>query len=263
MSTNDSIMPRRLRRALYVVLPLWLLLALLWLAPAQLLPALLRAPLPQLQLSGVAGSFWHGRAASAQWRHSEQLFALGAIEWRLSPWSLLRLQPRLDVSADYGEQFVAASATLSPLGALSLQTLRAALPAASLRALSPLPVDGVVTLQLSQLSLRRGVVEALSGELQWQRAAWQWQQRWLPLGDYRCELSSPAVDRLQCRLQGGSAARIDGVFEVELSARRSRLDSALQLSRELPQQLRDGAGLMLGAEVDRDGRLQIERDGSW
>ncbi len=264
---SGVLLSRPLRRALYIALPLWFVLALAWLAPAQLLPALLQGALPQLQLGSVAGSFWHGRAANAQWQDQQQTFALGAVEWRLSPWSLLLLHPRVEVSSEFGEQFIAAKARLSPLGAVALHDVRVAVPAASLRMALPIPVEGLITLQLPQLSLHRdGTLETVAGELQWQRAAWQWEHRWLPLGDYRCQLQSAAAGQLHCQLDGGSAARISGAVDVDLTQRRYRIDGELLLSDELPSSVRDGAGLLLGGDpVGNDGgeRWHIERQGSW
>lgn len=262
--SSNSLLPRHLQRALKVVLPLWFLLALAWLAPAQLLPALLQGALPQLQLGSVAGSFWHGRAASAQWQNGQQVFALGAVEWRISPWSLLLLYPRAQVNSEFGDQFIAAKATLSPLGAVALRDVRVAVPAASLRAALPIPVEGLVTLQLPELSLRRdGVLEKIVGELQWQRATWQWEHRWLPLGDYRCKLQSVAAGQLKCQLHGGSAAQISGVVDVDLAQRRYHIDGELLLNNELPASLRDGAGFLLGGESSGEGRWKIDREGSW
>jgi len=262
--TLAALLPRRWRRPLALLLPLWFLLALAWLAPAQLVSTLLRAPLPQLQLGSVSGSLWHGRAASAQWRDSRSAIALGVVEWRIAPWSLLLLQPRLQISAEYGEQFAGAVVTLSPLGKVTLRDLRAAVPATSLRALAPLPVDGQVTMQLQQLTLQLGgTVETVAGELQWQRAAWQWERRWLALGDYRCLLGSETVGQLRCELAGGSAAQVDGIVDIDLAQRRYRINTMLQLSDELPTQLRDGAGLLLGGNTEGDGRWHIEREGGW
>jgi hypothetical protein len=259
-----ALLPRRLRRALLLLLPVWFLAALAWLAPAQLLPMLLHGALPQLDLGNVYGSFWRGRAPSVLWHDGSRAVALGAVEWRIAPWSLLLLQPRLQFTADYGEQFVHATLVTSASGRVELRKGRAALPARSVPLAVPLPVDGLFALQLERLELRGdGTLMALAGELQWQRAALQWEQRWLALGDYRCRLQAVAADQVRCELEGGSAAAVNGVVDIDLAQRSYRIASDWRLGDELPAEVRDGAPLLFGASGDRAGGWRIEREGRW
>lgn len=261
---QPAMLPRRLRRALGLLLPLWFLAALAWLAPAQLLPLLLQGPLPQLNLGSVSGSFWHGRAPNALWHDGPRVVALGAVEWRLAPWSLLLLQPRVQVTADFGEQLVHGTLLAAPDGSVELREVRAVLPARLMQLLAPLPVDGRFTLQLARLELRGdGALSALDGELQWQRAAWQWEQRWLALGDYRCQLSTLASDQLRCVLEGGSAATVDGHVDIDLAQRSYHIASDWRFGDELPVEVRDGAPLLFGASDKGDGSWRIEREGRW
>lgn len=255
---------RRQRRQAAAAAALWFFLCLAWGAPASLMVSLLRAVAPQLELQAAEGSFWNGRAGSASWRVGEQRFALGTLEWRLSPWSLLWLHPAAHLTSSYGEQFVDTHVRLSPLGAVRLRDVRAALPIAALTQRLPLRVDGLLGLRLERVELARDLqLRELHGEIQWQRAAGQWNSRWVALGDYVCAATTPKPGHVQLQLDGKGALAGTGTAALDLGARSYTMQLVLTPAATLPQELRDGIGPVLGAERDAQGRLQIRRDGKW
>lgn len=255
---------RRQRRAATVVAVLWFIACVAWQAPASLMATLLGAAVPQLELQAVSGSLWHGRAGSAFWRDGERRFALGTLEWQLSPWSLLWLHPSAHVAANYGEQFVDARVRLSPLGSLQLRDARAALPVGALTRSLPLRIDGLLGLRLERVEVdREQRLRALQGVVQWQRASTLWGSRWVALGDYVCNATTPQSGQLNLQLEGSGALAANGTATLDLDARGYAVQLALTPAASLPQELREGIGPVLGATRDAQGRLQVQREGKW
>lgn len=253
---------RRLAIALALA---WFFGCLAWGAPATLMAALLRPLAPQLELQSTEGSFWHGRAGAAFWQQGEQRYALGTLEWRLSPWSLLWLHPSAHISTSYGDQVVDTRVRVSPLGALQLRDLRAALPVAALTQQLPVRLEGILGLRFerAELASRAPQLRELQGEVQWQRAAWQWNSKWVALGDYSGQVSTPEKSRLQIKLDGKGALAANGETTLNFADGTYALQLLLTPAPSLPEELRNGAGAMLGGERDAQGRWQIKRDGKW
>ena len=98
----------RLRRCLIVAAALWILACLLAVAQATAAARLLRWSVPQLELAAIDGSFWQGSAGQAFINLGNQRIALGRLDWALNGWSLLWLHPSAKISAEWGEQIIAA-----------------------------------------------------------------------------------------------------------------------------------------------------------
>lgn len=260
---------RRWRKRALTVSIVWFLLCLLYGAPATLFEALLRKLVPQLQLQNVSGSFWNGNAAQALWlQKNNQTIALGTLEWHLQPWSLLWLHPSARVATNYGEQFIDTRLRISPLGNLTLSETNAALPAALLSNWAPIPARGQIALkldraELSRVKLARAQISALQGTLYWQQAQWQWNTKWLLLGDYRCELTMSAAQHVHCALQGQGALMLDGSVDVDTKARNWSLQLQGKAEAPLPEDFRQGLQLMLAAQPDAQGKFSVKRNGKW
>ncbi len=256
---------RRYRRYAIGLAAAWFFACLMWGAPASLMSALLKPIAPQLELRALEGGFWNGRAGTAFWLQDKQRIALGSVEWQLSPWSLLWLHPAAHIATSYGQQFVDARVRLSPLGTLQLRDVSAALPVAALTHWLPVPADGLLGLKLTRAEIAaRGLpLRAVQGELQWQQAAWQWNSRWLTLGDYRCQLDMKDGAQLHAVLQGQGALGANGDALLNLNDKNYTLQLALTPAATLPQEFRDGIGMLLGGERDAQGRWQVKRNGKW
>lgn len=252
---------RAIRRSWVLAAVLWLVLCLLWTAPASLFAALMQKALPALRLEAVTGSFWQGRAGQAYWIWQGRLFSLGALQWRVKPWSLLWLRPGVHLSATYGEQFLDTEASIG-VGGVQLRDTRAALPISALSFWLPVPADGLLALRLNRARFDAGQPSELTGELDLQRMRWQWNERWLTLGDYRVQLK---VDDngLTGDVSGGTTLAASGQVKADLETRKYRLSGTLKTSSDLPSELRDGIRLMLAAKPLGDGVWQLERSGNW
>ncbi len=104
-----------LRAALAAVVFLVLLLAL---APARVLGVML--PPGQVALSGYSGSLWRGSASRALVATPGGWLHLGRVQWRLRPWSLLLLTPRLAVDSNWGSQLARGDVIVRGYSFLSL-----------------------------------------------------------------------------------------------------------------------------------------------
>jgi hypothetical protein len=251
------------RRRVMFAAAIWFVACLLWSAPAQLVVSLLKPIAPQLQLQNVAGSFWHGTAAQAIWQQNDRAIALGSIEWRINPLSLLWAHPSAHVSTNYGEQFFDARVRVSPLGRFVLRDVRGALPMTLVAQWLPLPVNGMLALQLDRVEIARQQLQALQGNVYWQRAQWQWNSRWLVLGDYSCALQMQTAQQLQCALQGQGALSGSGELALNFAERSYTLQAQLQTDRSLPEEFRQGLSVMLAAQPDANNQLHVKRSGRW
>lgn len=251
----------QLSRRWLVLAALWLLLCLLWTAPAALFATLAQAALPQLQLEAVTGSFWRGRAGQAYWSWQNQRVALGSVEWKLKPWTLLWLRPGAHIAATYGQQFIDTDASVG-FGGLRLTDTRATLPVPALSFWLPAPADGLLALNLQQARFDGERLRALQGEVNLQQARWQWSGRWLALGDYRVLLQLED-ERLTGDFSGGSDLAANGQIAANLAQRSYELKSTLKFAETLPSEFRDGAELLLAAKPDGEGRWRVERSGKW
>ncbi|QFU75024.1 type II secretion system protein N [Halioglobus maricola] len=175
----------RLKIGLIAVL--FLVLCLVVLAPARLV--LLFVPAGQAELQGVSGSLWHGAASRAIVRTDAGMFHLGELEWKLKPWSLLLLAPRVELSSSWGQQHLNALLTVHGSKDIDLAALDAQVPAELVKHFLPLQLTGLVSLQAPQIEIRDGLVTGAQGRLVWQQGGWQAGGAPRSLGDYALEFN--------------------------------------------------------------------------
>ena len=163
-----------------------LLLFFLYTAPARLMGHFL--PQPQVLASGYEGGFWEGSAQTMAIAVSGGYVQLGRVQWRLRPWSLLLLSPRLELETAWGQQRIDADLQVSPSGSLRLRDSKGSVDAGLLRRLLPIQVDGLVSVQVSDLKLdSQGAPQRGEGRLVWQQARWFGSRGASPLGSYVAE----------------------------------------------------------------------------
>lgn len=176
---------RRIRTGLAATLVL--LLLLLAMAPARLLSVVL--PGDQLSLQGVSGSLWRGSSSRAMLRAGRGYLHLGAVEWRLSPFSLLLFSPRIELQSSWGSQRLNAELVYRGSDSLDLFDVDLEIPAALVREFIPLELAGSFSLQASQLSIRDGLPVDGEGRLVWQFAGWISPDGPRSLGTYAVDFS--------------------------------------------------------------------------
>ncbi len=231
--------------------PLWLAIGLLLVVtylPARLLPILLP---PTVQLDGVTGTLWHGRAARASVNTNGQVFMLGGLDWQLRPWSLLVAQPTAQVSSRWGAQEIDALVGTNWRGDIVLSDLSAAVDIAWTRQMLPLYVEGLVRMAFSRLEVRGGSLWAADGQLVWERAAWAARAGSLPLGAYAVEL---AGDDGNVR---GEVVTINGGLQVSGEVGLTANDYVVNLRLSGPAMQNDGLrqSMALFAVPEGDGYI--------
>ena len=257
----------RIQRRVIAAAVSWFFLCLIWTAPASLFVLLLKPIAPQLHLQNVSGGFWQGTAGQALWQRDGRAIALGSLQWKINPLSLLWLHPSARVSvaasANQDEQFFDAYVRVSPLGHIALRDVGAAIPMTLLSQWLPLPANGALTLKLDRADFARRQLQSLQGTVYWQQAQWQWNSRWIALGDYSCALQMPDAQQLSGVLQGQGALGGNGEVTVNFSERSYAVNAQLKAERNLPEEFRQGLILMAGAQPDANGQMQIKRSGHW
>ena len=151
-------------------------------APAHLLLRVLENT--PVTAQALQGTIWQGRAGRVLVATDAGLLHLGEVSWSLRPWSLLALAPRLQVGSRWGGQRLQAELQIRGRSDITLENLDASFDAALLRHLAPVALQGVVSLQATQLRLRAGLPVETEGRLLWPRGV-------LSLGSYVVEVSQP------------------------------------------------------------------------
>lgn len=186
----------------------------------------LRSDLPDIQLGGVSGSIWSGQSQQLVF----ESVPLGAMSWQFdwhAPWSgNLGYHVQL---ADPGMQ-LDGRAAIGPGGRIVIRDLVGHIPVKRLDHWLPLPpdaVDGLLQLNLTNLSIVNGLPQAAEGDVTLSDANLNWPQAAV-LGSYQMRLhtsqgitgdiqdsSGPLV------LQAQAVLRPDGAYSVtgKLSAR--------------------------------------------
>lgn len=225
-------------------------------APARLLQFVL--PGDQVVMQGLSGTLWHGRASRCLLQLPPGYLHLGAVEWSLDPLSLLTLSPRLHLGSAWGQQRVTGEVILRSAKALDVRDLQVSVAASLVQKFAPLALDGALSVDVSELSLRDGLPYSAQGRLVWQDGGFQAPRGRIPLGSYALDFAQPAGSPLR-----GEVITLAGPLEargnVELDGRHYAIDVRLGSEYPLDSQLQQALALM--ARPEGDGyRVVLEAD---
>ena len=217
-----------------------------------------------LQLDGLEGTLWSGRAAAGNVGN----LALRDVRWSVHAWQLLLGRLAADLRAQLDEGYVAAHVratrshvSLSEVRAsTSLSTLRAVLPVAGLRGeanltLSALDLDVakawptkvVGNLKLLQLETTPLSLAGPRGKL-------------VPVGDYDVRLAE-GKDPINATFNDtGGPLEVSGTLAVS-AARAYKLDGLIKPRADAPQELVDGLNV-IASEPDVEGRRRLTLNGT-
>lgn len=193
---------------------------LVWQAPARLLGVLLP---DRLILSAVSGSVWRGTAARSVWQLDNGALILGRVNWRLSPLSLVLLQPTVTINMEWGGQRLVGAFTQNLSGATEIKDFQAEFDTGLIRQFLPLYIGGRIIADFSKISLASNQLQSLDGTLTWQSAVWTAAAGDMSLGDYLLELSGKnrQVQGRVTTLSGGlmvagTVAVAENNYEIDL-----------------------------------------------
>ncbi|EED35187.1 bacterial type II secretion system protein N [Luminiphilus syltensis NOR5-1B] len=187
--------------------------------PAHLLTVLLP---PNLSLVAVSGTVWRGEAARAVLSTPAGSMTLGRLSWRLSPLSLIRFSPAVELRSQWGNQRLAATVNVRGADRLALKALTAEFDAGLIRQFAPLYVGGRLRLDVAQAEIAGGVPTTVNGRLVWEQAVWTADRGDSALGSYALpvETRDSVITGEWITLEGPLV--IEGT--VQLQERNYRLD---------------------------------------
>ena len=220
---------------------------------------------PGLQLQGLEGTLWSGRAAAANVGE----LPLHDVRWSVHAWQLLLGRVAADLRAQLDEGYVAAyvkasrsHVSLSEVRAsTSLPMLRAVLPVAGLRGeanltLSALELDVakawptkvIGDLKLLQLEITPFSLSGPRGRL-------------VPVGNYAVRFAEGAGPINATFNDTGGPLEVSGTLAVN-AARGYKFDALIKPRADAPQEIVDGLNAMATGEPDAEGRRVLNLSGS-
>lgn len=218
-------------------LALWLVLVIKDI-PASWTGKVASRAMPGLELEGLTGTFWQGRAEHVLLQVEGTRYSLGELRWAVKPGSLLQLTPCADFKTELHRQRLEGKACVHLDGSWSVSDAEFSGPAALAELWVPVRVDGNLSVRLDELRMQADRIESLKGDSSWRDARFHNSHQWLSLGTFAAELNADN--------NGGVDARIfdlDGAVALELMANfayRSNtpsLKGTAQLRPGAPQEL--------------------------
>lgn len=201
-------MERLIKLLFFVGLGIYFLIAVLARTPAEWGAWVALKSMPGMNLSGVSGSLWSGRAASAQIYIFGQPVDLGAVQWRLKPWSLLGLKACADLESQLANGHfchgVTGNTTVSKVLVDQLPVKLFNPPGFQLGG------AGNATLQRAVLA-RDGSLREMQGSVTWQQAGINIGTGWFNLGAFAAEVTGNGEGGIRAKVQD-----IEGELAVDL-----------------------------------------------
>ena len=233
-----------------------LLMILLISAPARLLDVFL--PADQVSLQAYNGTLWQGSAGSASLAVAGGWLQLGALEWRLSPWSLLLLSPRIQFESRWGGQMAVTDVQISPSGNLQFRDSSLSFSAALVKQWLPVALDGTLELLLVEMQVSDGMPLAGQGRLVWRDALWIGNRGRQALGDYVLAFTVEGEQQVRGTVTTLSGpVKVEGSFEMQ--GRSYSVDATLRAEQGFDAELASALQL-LAAPVDGGYQLTFSSE---
>lgn len=215
---------------------------------------------PEVNLAGVEGSVWRGRAALA----SVAGFGVYDLEWSISPWALLTGRLLANVQARQPDGFFNAEVSAG-LASIRITDIQATTSLATLgQAVFVGDLRGLVSAQLSTLELEQGwpvraVGQVRIADLETPLLTPNGPTDLIPLGNYVVQLVDSGASEVRGTFEDqGGPIEAEGSFT--LSGDRTYELSGLVVPRpDAPQEIVQGMAFL--APADDSGRRSFELTG--
>jgi len=219
----------------------------------------LQGALPQLQLGGIEGSVWSGRAQSLVYRKA----LLGEMSWKLSPLALFIGKAQVNALLQSQDGYLQSNVS-TPLagGNIALNDIQGQLPISELTRFTPyIPValDGTVSLDMNEVSVAAdGHLLRADGTLIWHQAAMKAPQA-LDFGDLQVVLHTEDEGKVSGDISDrGGPLKVKGT--VTLSPDRSyRINATVAAAPNAPASLVKSLGWL--GKPDGQGRYRLNYNG--
>ena len=231
------------------------LLFLVWTFPADRAVALLRPQIPQLQMSGITGTVWSGRAATLHYQNQR----VSRLTWQFRPLTLFKAQPTFTITFNGEGRTGTANVGIRPDGTLVIEEANAQLPMAELSQQLGIPISlgGAVNVAMDKITINNNFVQSAEGKLQWRDASMT-ASILQKLGNFNVQISTEdagikaLINDESGPLQLDGTARLINDGSYQFSAKAAVRDA----QQTLLQQVLRAAG-----RQEPDGRTLIEYHG--
>lgn len=245
------------RAAIYYLLfgLLAYLLFLVWTFPAGRAVALLRTQAPQVQLAGVSGTVWSGRAATLQYKS----WRLTRCTWQFRPLALFMGRVEFAIAFDGEGRRGEANAGWRYDNTIHVSAVDVTLPMAEVAPALGVPVtlNGMVAAKLDEVVVSDGRIIGAQGQLQWRQAAIT-EPVGQRLGDFSAQLTSESTGIMARVRDEGGPVQLDGFIRLIN-------DGSYQFNAKAnvrdPQQTLLRQALQAAGRQEADGRVALEFSG--
>ena len=182
---------------------------------------------PGFQVSGVTGSLWRGQADFGQWVDRGKILPLGELQWQLSPWSLLTLNPCVQFSAQATQQTIKGNGCYALLSAkISAEEVDVTLPVKHIAPFFNVDLDGNIDAYINRLIWTGESFAKADFNVLWQRAALYSGSQWVTLGDIQATGSEDASGGLFSQWKSVDTAQRPAPVDIDLEVLTTQLASA-------------------------------------
>lgn len=166
-----------------------------------------------LQMDGVTGTLWSGKAANVVMPYPGGLYSLGELRWDMHPMSVLMLSPCADISSTLSNQKIKAVACSNISGSLTLKNVEITVPAAAAEIWAPVSVQGEVFIQVSEMKIAGEQVVSMEGGGSWSGARYHNSRQWMSLGTIAFDLGQDNNGGIQAKVFD-----VEGPMKLDLTA---------------------------------------------
>ena len=163
-----------------------------------------------IEVSGVSGTLWHGRASRVEIDNSYQL---DDVRWHLVGWRLLTGVLSAEIQATFMQREVSGQAGISLSGTLVAHDIQGAISAEEFAALAALPLvqlDGEMTLAIDSLYRESDAAPVINGDINWRQASLTVAES-VALGSVDIRLRENDADGTDITISNqGGALKLDG-----------------------------------------------------
>ena len=210
---------------------------------------------PGVQLFGVSGTVWKGKAAKASVNIDGLVVDLGELRWKLKPLNLLGFSACANItSAKLSMDFCRAL-----LGARNtVENFQFDFPASyGNRLLREANFDGNASLNLRKAVVSdQGLVDELDGNFSWRNSRIKVEGRWFALGDYAANLSGNGEGAVRAEIfdqQAPIKVNLIGLIGV---SQPPKVQGVVRLTEQAPPEAQDV--LSIFAVPTDDGGFEVK-----
>lgn len=168
-----------------------------------------------LALTGITGSVWDGRASLASIKVQSDEYSLGALTWKLTPWSLI--SRCANVTTKLEMQHFDGQICARSNGEIRLLNADVGIPAELLQNRIPVPVQGNFSAHINDVRLTGNVLSALDAKITWNNARVSAGPSWIDLGNVAAEVADDRNNGIVAKVFSLSGP-IDLALDVQLLA---------------------------------------------